>query len=67
MIKKEKNISPHVELHALSIFLQNPQFVFSRLLGLDVGETDATNRKAVQAPVIENTCYLRARLQTLGF
>lgn len=67
MIKKEKNISPHVELHALSIFLQNPQFVFSRLLGLDVGGTDATNRKAVQAPVIENTCYLRARLQTLGF
>lgn len=67
MIKKEKNMSPHVELHALSIFLQNPQFISPRLLGLDVGETDATNRKAMQAPVIENTYYLRERLQTLGF
>lgn len=51
-------MSPHVELHALSTFLQNSQFIFSRLLGLDVGETDATNSKAVQAPVIERTCYL---------
>lgn len=60
-------MSPPVELQALSIFLQNLQFILSRLLGLDVGETHATNRKASQAPVTENTCYLRERLQTLGF
>lgn len=67
IIKKEKNMSPPVELQALSIFLQNLQFILSRLLGLDVGETHATNRKTSQAPVTENTCYLRERLQTLGF